>query len=184
MTIHVTTERLILRNLEAEDCEGMYQLDSDPEVHRYLGNNPIQTREQAAEVIQFVQQQYNERGIGRWAVIDKNSGEFLGWCGIKLILEAGYPRQNFYEVGYRFRREFWGRGYATEACLACRDWAFNNLEIDVLYGMANIDNAGSLNVLSKCGFQIVDRFIWEAENIPTEFLELTRMDWEKLTINQ
>lgn len=178
MQVFCETPRLILREIVAEDAPGLFLLDSDPRVHAYLGNHPIHTMEEALNVVDFIREQYISRGIGRWAVIEKSSGEFIGWSGIKFILEDGYPRKNFYEVGYRFRYEFWGKGYATESAMAARDYAFHHFPIDILYSMANVENLGSLNVLAKCGFEKTERFIWEAEKIETQFLELTRKNWE------
>ena len=66
----------------------MYELDADPEVHKYLGNKPVTNREQTVEVINFIRQQYIHNGIGRWAIIDKKSKEFLGWTGLKLVSDV------------------------------------------------------------------------------------------------
>ena len=88
MKIFAETERLILREILPTDVEGMYQLDADPEVHKYLGNKPVTNREQTVEVINFIRQQYIDNGIGRWIIIDKKSNEFLGWTGLKLVTDV------------------------------------------------------------------------------------------------
>jgi ribosomal-protein-alanine N-acetyltransferase len=80
MSILVETERLVLRELVAEDALSMFEMDSDPEVQRYLGNKPLVSLTQSQEQIKFIQQQYHDNGIGRWAVIDKQTGEFVGWA--------------------------------------------------------------------------------------------------------
>src|SRR5690349_13035227 len=74
MQIFATTPRLVLRELHPDDTAGMFELDSDPEVHRYLGQKPLQSIEQSRNVIEFVRRQYADNGIGRWAVIEKDSG--------------------------------------------------------------------------------------------------------------
>jgi len=71
MEIFVEIERLILREITLEDEVGLFQLDSDSDVHRYLGNKPVDNIEQIREVIKFIRQQYIDNGIGRWAIIEK-----------------------------------------------------------------------------------------------------------------
>ena len=87
MEKYLETERLILRELLPTDVVGMFELDSDPEVHKYLGNNPVRTIEETREIIKIICQQYLDNGIGRWAAIEKTSGEFIGWSGLKFIRE-------------------------------------------------------------------------------------------------
>ncbi len=72
------TDRLIVREILPSDVDGMFEMDSDPEVHKYLGNKPVTEKEQISQVIHFVRQQYIDNGIGRWAIIDKTSNEFIG----------------------------------------------------------------------------------------------------------
>ena len=107
------TERLILRKLENEDFERMFLMDSDPDVMKYLGK-PLTTREESKEVIQMIQKQYEENGVGRLAVIEKESGLLIGWCGLKLMTKPINGYINTLDLGYRFIPEFWGKGYATE----------------------------------------------------------------------
>ncbi|MGB0897314.1 MAG: GNAT family N-acetyltransferase [Flavobacteriaceae bacterium] len=159
----IETERLILRPVEDADLQGMFELDSDPEVHKYLGNMPISTLDQAQEGIDYLKQQYAERGIGRWAVVLKETNEFMGWCGIKYLKESEQMNGvfNVYELGYRFIPKFWGKGYATESAQAWVDYMFNEAGVKSLYAAADIPNKGSVNVLQKVGFQITDEFVFE-----------------------
>lgn len=169
MTTFAETPRLLLRELQATDTPGMFALDSDPEVHRYLGNQTVQTLAQSQEIISFVRRQYQENGIGRWAVELKETGEFLGWAGLKLIREPLNGHVNFYEVGYRLLRRHWGHGYATEAARASVAYGFNVLKLPVLYAIADIQNLASRAVLAKAGFQHMSEF--EHEGVPTAWLE-------------
>ena len=98
MIFYIETDRLILRDFLESDVEGMYELDSNPEVHRYLGNNPIKEINQIPPIIQFVRQQYEENGIGRWAVIEKKTNAFIGWSGLKLVKETRNQQNNYYDV--------------------------------------------------------------------------------------
>ena len=72
----IETERLILRELALSDAEGMFELDSNPNVHLFVGNRPVKHIEESIEYIQFVQKQYKDFGIGRWAVILKETNEY------------------------------------------------------------------------------------------------------------
>ncbi len=83
MQVKIETERLIIRPLTLEDEAGMFLLDSDPLVHKFLGNRPIEKTGQAREMIENILQQYIDFGIGRWAIIEKSTNEFVGWTGLK-----------------------------------------------------------------------------------------------------
>ena len=83
MTFNIETERLILRELRLSDLEGMFELDSDPEVHKYLGNKPIKTKEESQKILENVINQYAERGIGRWALINKGNSRVYGMVRTK-----------------------------------------------------------------------------------------------------
>ena len=113
MKIFAETERLILREILPTDVEGMYELDSDPEVHKYLGNKPVTSREQTVDVIHFIRQQYVDNGIGRCAIIDKKSNEFIGWTGLKLVTYKTNHHTNYYDLDYRLIKKYWGKGIAT-----------------------------------------------------------------------
>lgn len=172
----IETQRLILREIELSDKKGLFDLDSKPEVHRYIGTKPLQTLEEAVEVIELIQKQYQENGIGRWAVIDKASQEFLGWSGLKYFRTSLNNRIHFYDLGYRFIPKYWGKGFATEAGQAWVDYAFNILEQEQLYAAVDPDNIGSKNVLLKLGFKEKERF--DYDGMPADWFELTRADWK------
>jgi [ribosomal protein S5]-alanine N-acetyltransferase len=152
------TPRLMLRELLPSDDINIFELDSDPEVHTYVGNNPITKIEQAREVITFIRQQYEDNGIGRWAVIEKESNAFIGWAGLKLYKEEANNHSNFYELGYRFMKKYWGKGYATEASKALIDYGFQEMKLTEIFAMTDIDNKASRHVLEKCGFIYINDF--------------------------
>lgn len=161
MKICAETERLILRELIPDDAEGMFELNNDPDVHRYLGNKPVTSVEQSIAEIEFIRKQYVEKGIGRWAVIEKTSGNFLGWSGLKLITETTNNHINYYDLGYRFSKRFWGKGYATETAMAVIDYGFTELKLNEIIGIADINNLGSIHVLEKVGLKRVSVFDYD-----------------------
>jgi ribosomal-protein-alanine N-acetyltransferase len=163
MKSYLETERLILRAFLPTDDAGMFELDSNPEVHRFLGNKPVTHIDESRGYIENVRQQYTDNGIGRWSVILKDTNEFIGWSGIKLIKETINDHQNFYEIGYRFIQKHWGKGYATEAGLAFVDYAFNEMKVEKLHAYADAGNKGSRNILEKLGMHYVNSFEYDGE---------------------
>lgn len=175
--IFAETDRIILREILPEDVEAMFELDSDPEVHRYLGNKPIHTIEQAAAQIEFIRQQYVDFGIGRWAIVDKESNEFVGWGGMKFRTDTVNQHTNYYDVGYRLLRRFWGRGYATESAKASVKYAFEVLNLPAVYAMAECGNSGSRNALLKTGLKITAQL--EDDGVLCDWFEISKQDWQQ-----
>lgn len=164
MKIFVETERFILRELFSTDVNGMFELDSDPEVHLYLGNKTVTTKDESAAMITNIRQQYLDYGIGRWAVIDKKTNEFVGWCGIKFITEETNNHKDFYDVGYRLIKRFWGKGIATETASACLKYVFEERGFKEVFALAAVENVGSNKILKKIGMQFIETFDYDGEN--------------------
>lgn len=159
----IETERLVLRPFELSDAEGMFELDSNPNVHLFVGNRPVKHIEESVEYIKIVQRQYETVGIGRWAVVLKETNEFIGWSGIKYITDEINKHKDFYELGYRFIEKHWGKGYATEAGKAFVDFAFNEMKVEALYAYADAGNEGSRKILEKLGFHFINSFEYNEE---------------------
>jgi RimJ/RimL family protein N-acetyltransferase len=157
----IETERLLLREILPTDVDGFFELDSDPEVHRYLGSKPLTSKEQIVEVIEMIRQQYIDHGIGRWAVIDKNTNEFMGWSGLKWMTTRTNNHIHYYDLGYRLKKKFWGQGIATGTSLLFLHYEFETLNASEVYAMANIENIGSNQVLKKAGLTCMDTFDFE-----------------------
>lgn len=175
MSEKIETARLLIRPALAGDIDGFFELDSDPEVMRYVGGSPIKTKEEAGKMIRFIQDQYAENGTGRWVIIDKSNNSFAGWTGLKFIREEINKHRNFYELGYRLLPRYWGMGIATEAALASLEYGFNTLQPDIIYAMADAANKGSDNVLRKCGLNFMEQF--EHEGISHNWYELPKTAW-------
>lgn len=158
MNIYIETERLMLREILPTDVDGMFELDSDPEVHRYLGNNPVKDKRQTMDVIDFIRQQYVEFGIGRWAVIEKQTNNFMGWSGLKYVTEEMNGRKNFHDLGYRLTKRYWGNGFATEAAVASVKYGFETLGLSEIYAIADVENRGSNSILRKIGMSLKETF--------------------------
>lgn len=175
MKVFIETERLILREILLTDVEGMFELDADPEVHEYLGKNPISSREQVLSVIEFIRKQYVEYGIGRWAVIDRRTDQFVGWAGLKFVTELTNNHIDYYDLGYRIIRKYWGQGFATEAAFESVRYAFDTLKVEQVYAMVDCKNDRSNSVLRKAGLSLVEKF--ELEGIEHNWYRVNRNDF-------
>ncbi len=178
MTFYIETERLILRELRTTDLDGMFELDSNPEVHKYLGNKPVKTKAESQKMLDSIINQYKERGIGRFAAIEKVTGNFIGWSGIRLNTEYnmnGYTK--YYDVGYRLIPKYWGKGYATESGKAAVNYAFNVLKLTKLYGITEMENQASHNALLKIGLHYVEDFYFEEEQLDLRWYELKKENY-------
>ncbi|WP_415328488.1 GNAT family N-acetyltransferase [Chryseobacterium sp. MMS23-Vi53] len=133
-------------------------MDSNPEVMKYIGVPVLTDINESKNVIKMIQQQYQENGIGRLAVIEKESNLLIGWSGLKLLTQEINGYKNVYDLGYRFLPESWGKGYALEAAKASLDFGFNDLKIDTIYAHAHSQNDGSNHILRKLGFEKTDEF--------------------------
>jgi RimJ/RimL family protein N-acetyltransferase len=159
MNLILETDRLILRELKLSDAEAFFAMDKNPNVHRYLWNKPVQKIEETIEVIAFVRKQYVENGIGRFAMVLKETNEFVGWAGIKYNTEVLNNKINFYDIGYRLDEKFWGKGYASEATLAWLKYAFETMNIKTMEAAAHIDNIASNKILQNIGMQRTEQYI-------------------------
>lgn len=155
----IETPRLIIREITFDDLQGMFELDSDVEVHRYLGNDCVKSIDESEKLIAFIHQQYLDNGIGRWAMVEKHSGNFIGWTGFKFIAETINGHSGYYDLGYRMLPRYWGKGYATESAKACLNYGLETLKLKPIYAMTNAENTASKNVLMKTGFTPAGTFI-------------------------
>jgi [ribosomal protein S5]-alanine N-acetyltransferase len=146
MNYLIETNRLGLRELTPGDARHFYDLNADPEVVKYTGDPPFKSLEAARNFLENYDQ-YQQYGYGRWAVILKETGEFIGWCGLKYL-----PELDETDLGFRFFRKHWNRGFASEAARACVDFGFKKLKLKRIVGRAMAANAASVKVLEKTGF--------------------------------
>jgi RimJ/RimL family protein N-acetyltransferase len=174
MPFKLETERLILRPILPTDIDGMFELDSDPEVHQYLGNKPFKNKSQSEDNINDIIKQYKEFGIARWAMINKKTQEFMGWSGLKLNKITMNGHSNFYDIGYRILKRFWGNGYATESSIAALDYGFNTLNLDTIYGITVIGNEASHRILLKIGLSYIEDFYYEKDDLNLRWYNISK----------
>src|SRR5207302_7574479 len=157
MQVFLETERLVLRRFNEADVDHLVDLDSDPEVMRFLtGGTPT-----PREVIQndilpaFLRSYERFPGFGVWAATEKASGEFLGWFSFR-PKDAASPDN--VALGYRLRQAVWGRGYATEGSRALIRKGFTELGVQRVFATTYQDNLASRRVMEKAGLTLVRTF--------------------------
>lgn len=160
MSTKLETKRLKLRPIAEADAQDFFELDSNPEVHKFLGNNPVSSIEQSKAMITAILEQYKTFGLGRLAIVLKDTNEFIGWAGVKF--EQNLRKEfDYYDIGYRLKQQFWGKGYATEAALASLDYGFNQLQLKEICAAADLDHIASNAILKKIGMQPSGTFEYE-----------------------
>ncbi|QKG59036.1 GNAT family N-acetyltransferase [Hymenobacter sp. BRD128] len=140
----------------------MFALDSDPAVRRYLrgiGGPQAASPADSLATIAYIQAQYAAHGIGRWAVLLRATGEFMGWAGLKLVAGPVNGQRDFYDLGYRFLPRFWGQGYGYEAAQAWLAHGFDVLRLPRICAYADAQNAGSRRILEKIGLAAGNEFV-------------------------
>ncbi|MCI9627161.1 MAG: GNAT family N-acetyltransferase [Clostridia bacterium] len=148
------TERLILRKLTEQDYSDLCKILQDEEVmyayeHAFLGE----------EVWAWLDKQLNRYAqyeFGLWAAILKETGELIGQAGLTMQDCDG---REVLEIGYLFQKAFWHKGYATEAAVACRDYAFETLLAEEVYSIIRDNNIASQNVAKRVGMEKVGSFV-------------------------
>lgn len=150
MQIVFETPRLLLRQFTEEDFRLILQLNSDPEIVKYVHEPVLTTEGQAKKIlIDIILPQY-KNNLGRWAIHLKSNNEFIGWCGLKYR-----PELDEIDLGYRLKKEAWGKGYATEAAKHTLDHGLNKLNLQLITGRAHIENFASIKVLEKIGMRFI-----------------------------
>lgn len=158
--ITLFTERLKLRPFTENDLQNLIDLDQDPKVMKYLGGKVIPTEELQAMLPKILERQPKWINYGTWMADELSSGETIGWFTLKPLVQLA----NEYEVGYRLKKKFWGRGYATEGTKFLVNYGFNELKLPKIIGCTDLHNENSQKVLMKAGLKRVD-------DIPSPFPE-------------
>ena len=150
MNIIFQTPRLILRQITLHDAPLILELNSNPEIVKYVHEPTLKTVEQAEEIITNIILPQYKNNLGRWAIITKDNNDFIGWCGLKYR-----PEIDEIDLGYRLMQKAWGKGFATEAAAKTLEYGFRTLNIKLITGRAHIENLASIKVLEKIGMDFI-----------------------------
>ncbi len=148
MEIILQTERLYLRKFTIDDVAIMFDLNSTDEVVQYTGNPKMKNEAEALLVLREIILPQYEKGLGRWAVHTKTDDAFIGWCGLKQI-------EGHVDLGYRFKKNTWGHGYATESAKAVLAYGFHQLHLQEIIAHVHLQNRASFKVLEKIGMHSI-----------------------------
>lgn len=149
------TERLRLRMFSPGDSFELSSITRDPEVMRFIGEGrPISAEETAANLRSIINA-FHRRGFGRWAVVHKESGRLVGYCGFSASIPAAGV-----ELAYMLGRPFWGRGLATEAARACLRYAFEELRLPSVSAITRPGNLRSRRVMEHLGMKFLSEEVY------------------------
>lgn len=157
LNLEIETERLIIRPFRLADVESSYEMNLDPEVNKYTGDGGVVSLEEMRrKIVENVFGDYEKYGYGRLAVELKGVDSFIGFAGLKYLSDL-----KAVDLGYRFKRKYWGQGIATESGRACIQMGWEQLGLEEMLGFVLPGNIGSVRVLEKLGFQYEKEFLEE-----------------------
>ncbi|WP_379140815.1 GNAT family N-acetyltransferase [Paenibacillus sp. sgz500992] len=143
------TDRLRLREITAEDAEGIFACFSSSEVMRYYGQEPLTTLAQAGEYVDFFADSFRDKRGIRWGIELKGSKGLIGTIGFN----AWSPKHQRAEIGYELNPDFWRKGYAAEAVSRVLAYGFERMELTRIGAVVFTGNEVSKALLVKQGFQ-------------------------------
>lgn len=175
MDAFLRTRRLVLRRLTMADVDDLVELDSDPEVMRFLtGGRPTPRAVIEDEVPRLLAEYQRFGGLGRWATMDRAAGAFLGWFALR---QNEHGPAGEVELGYRLRRAVWGRGLATEGSRALIRTAFADHGASRVWAQTMAVNVASRRVMEKAGLRYL-RTVHPHFDDPIEGTEHGEVEYE------
>jgi len=170
--IIIETNRLILRRQVLSDLDDLYALYCDPEITKYIPDAPRNLDETREELEWFLNGHPRFPELGLWGTIYKETGKFIGRCG---LLPWEIEGQHEVEVAYTIAREYWGQGLATEAALAILNYGFEKLHLSRLICLIDPENIASQKVAEKMGMKLEKRVDGIAgDNLPTLIYSISK----------
>ena len=166
------TPRIFLRRQTPEDLDDLWALYCDPEVTKYIPDAPKTRVEAAEELDWFLNGHPQHPELGLWATVLKETGQFIGRCGLLPLTIDG---QDEVEVAYAIARPYWGRGLGTEIARAIADYAFGALRLTRLICLIEPENVASQKVAEKLGMHLEQKLDGiNGDGIPTWIYAMER----------
>jgi ribosomal-protein-alanine N-acetyltransferase len=168
----LNTAHLLLHPFRPEDAAPLYQILAQPGLLQYFPDPTPPSLERVERFIGMQLAQWQERGYALWAVQPLQTDRLAGWCGPQFLSETGET-----EVAYLLGREWWGRGYATEAACVSLDFTFRQFPLDQIIALVHPDNAASICVIEKLGMKSTG--LAPYFGVELERFVLTRSAWQE-----
>lgn len=149
--VFLETDRLAMRYMIPDDLDDLARLCADPLAMQYMGDGAVLDRATCARWIDICQEKYGARGYGTSAVIEKDSGQFIGICGV-----VRAPENDYDEIIYALSQAYWGQGYATEAAKAMLAYVFAHSDLDSIYATIHEQNVPSQQMMPKLNMSFVE----------------------------
>ena len=172
----LATRRLRLVPCDLTHLDGLNAINADPFVMQFISGSG-ESREQTRSMIERVQARWSRWGYSWWSFIEPDSGEIVGAGCIQNLRRGGdEPDASCpLEIGWRLRRDRWHRGLATEAAVAMAEFAFTQLQADVLYAVCDPRNLASFAVMQRLGMRLRGTEQWYER--PLRTCEITAAEW-------
>ncbi|MGG1550303.1 GNAT family N-acetyltransferase [Paenibacillus ferrarius] len=161
----IETKRLIIREMVQSDYDALCGILCDEEVMRAAYESAFNL-EEAQNWLNRHLKRYEEYGFGLWAVVLKETNEMIGQCGLTM---QGWREKEILEIGFLFQKAYWHKGYATEAAIACKEYAFSVLNANRVYSIIRDTNIAAQKVATRNGMNIIDKDSKNFRNIDMEF---------------
>jgi ribosomal-protein-alanine N-acetyltransferase len=144
----IETTRLQFRRFTPDDRHALAAIRSDPDVMKYVASRRPESIEEVQIVLDKVIAHSERHGFAPWALIDKVTGKLAGWCGFKYLEDIGEV-----EIAYGLAKDYWGKGFASEAASAAMEHGFQQLHLDQIVAVVWPENIASTRVLEKLGMR-------------------------------
>lgn len=170
------SERLIFRKMQLSDADSWAEFFVDNPNMPYLGAEMLPNKKEMA--LNWINNQlarYEKKIWGHLSIIEKETGELVGSCGINIRDLDG---REAYEIGYSFKPKYWGRGYATEVARTLKDFGFKHKVAEQLISIIHVDNQLSKKVAIKNGMKVVERTIFWG--MPVEVFGISEEEWQEM----
>ena len=161
----IETERLIIREMVQSDLDALCRIMCDEEVIRAAYESAFSIEEVQGWLNRHLKR-YEDYGFGLWAVVLKETNEMIGQCGLTI---QSWKEQEILEIGYLFQKAYWHKGYATEAAIACKEYAFSVLNASSVYSTIRDTHIASQNVAVRNGMKIIDKFTKNFRYVDMDF---------------
>lgn len=174
--VELQTPRLLLRRWRGDDVGALAEIYGDPEVMRFIGDGSVRDRAQTAAGLALMEREWDERGLGLFAVEVRETGQLAGWVGLAVptFLPEVLPAV---EIGWRLGRPLWGRGIATEGARAVLRFGFVDCGLDRIISIRHVDNRASGRVMDKIGLRFDRRTVVPPHGQPVEVYAMTRNEY-------